>query len=107
MRNRSACQHQFVDDRSGNAVLPMVNVLATPGESSAMTVGRKYRCLACQRIIDLRVRGYLALPEAPLDTRPIDPFANWRRTGPETSDEREPTERGRREPVTSRPRAAA
>jgi hypothetical protein len=74
------CRHQFVDARTHRPVLPFVNVLALPGTSAAMTRGRRYRCAACDRIIDLTVRAKLALPEAPIDTRTVDPFGDWLQT---------------------------
>ena len=59
-------------------MLPFVNVMAEPGETMAMTLGRRYVCASCRKIIDLRARGRLSLPEPPVDTRTMDvPFVDW------------------------------
>lgn len=78
MRRRVDCEHRFVDPKTGRTMLPFVNVLAEAGKSTAMTLGRRYVCSTCRRIIDLRVRARLPLPEAPIDTRTMDiPFIDW------------------------------
>lgn len=68
------CEHTFIDARTGRQVLPVVNVLAPPENRFTMTPGRVYCCTRCDRVIDLRARRRLALPEQPLDLRPIDAF---------------------------------
>ena len=78
MRHREDCNHRYIDPRSGREVLPFVNVMAEAGKTAAMTLGRRYVCASCRKIIDLRARGHLALPEAPIDTRTMDvPFIDW------------------------------
>jgi hypothetical protein len=78
MQHRVDCSHRYIDPRSGREVLPFVNVMAEPGRTAAMTLGRRYVCASCRKIIDLRARGRLALPEAPIDTRTMDvPFIDW------------------------------
>ena len=67
------CQHEFIDVKTRSPVAALVNVLAAAGTPGCMTLGRKYRCERCDRIIDLRHRGRLALPETPVDSRTVDP----------------------------------
>jgi hypothetical protein len=77
MRRDPDCEHKFVDPKSGQLVLPIVNVLAAPGSSGAMTPGRVYCCLLCDRMIDLRARRHLRMPEQPLDLRPTCALPPW------------------------------
>ena len=78
MRHREDCNHRYIDPRSGREVLPFVNVMADAGKSAAMTLGRRYVCASCRKIIDLRARGRLPMPEVPIDTRTPDvPFIDW------------------------------
>ena len=74
---KRACAHKFVDPRTGTLMLPVVNALAAPGTTVAMTPGRVYCCILCDRVIDLRARLRLPLPEAPIDLRPIDELPDW------------------------------
>jgi hypothetical protein len=77
------CEHDFVDVHTGRHALPLVNVLAPPGKSQTMTRGRKYRCARCDKILDLRPRARLPLPERPTDNRIGDPVEILLMTLPE------------------------
>jgi hypothetical protein len=68
------CEHEFIDASTGAPVEPIVNVFADAGRAACMTLGRKYRCVHCRRIVDLRARARLPLPESPLDSRTLDPL---------------------------------
>jgi hypothetical protein len=68
------CQHEFVDAKTGVAVAPLVNVFADADGAGCMTLGRKYRCMHCTRIVDLRARARLPLPERPVDSRTLEPL---------------------------------
>ena len=67
MRYGRHCQHEFVDAKSGVAVPAIVNVFAD-ADASCMTLGHKYRCVHCTRVVDLRFRARLPLPEVPVDS---------------------------------------
>ena len=106
MQHRKDCSHRYIDSRSGREVLPFVNVMAESGKTAAMTLGRRYVCVCCRKIIDLRARRHLVLPEAPIDARRMDaPFIDW------TKLEEQPRAVGWRRPRAAgrsqAPRAAA
>ena len=74
---KRVCAQKYVDPRTGTRMLPVVNALAAPGTTLAMTPGRVYCCILCDRVIDLRARLRLPLPEAPIDLRPVDELPDW------------------------------